>query len=84
MADEEKKSSTPGEDAFFFFGALAVLVVLWYFAGGSGKTDLRGLFLSAPAPLGTGEAYGPQLGNEPATAPSSTFDAPSTFSTTTY
>ena len=62
MADEEKKGSTPTEDAFFFFGALAILIALWYFAGGPGKADLRGLFLAPPAPLGTGEAYGPQFG----------------------
>ncbi len=83
MADEEKKGSTPTEDAFFFFGALFVLIVLWYFAGGAGMTDLRGLFLSAPAPLGTGEAYGPQFGDNSTTS-NSTFSAPSTFSTSTY
>jgi hypothetical protein len=40
------------------------LVLLWYFAGGPGKADLRGLFLAPPTPLGTGEAYGPTFGDE--------------------
>lgn len=60
MADAPK-GPTPTEDALWFFGILAALIVLWYFAGGPGKADLRGLFLSPPAPLGNGEAYGPQL-----------------------
>lgn len=67
MADE--KGPNVAEDALFFVGFMVVLVVLWYFAGGPGKADLRGLFLAPPAPLGTGEAYGPQIGtsteNEP-------------------
>ena len=61
MADEPTKGN-PEEDALWFFGILAILVVLWYFAGGPGKADLRGLFLAPPQPLGSGEAYGPQLG----------------------
>jgi len=61
MADEPTKGN-PAEDALLFFGALIVLVILWYFAGGPGKADLRGLFLAPPAPLGTGDAYGPQFG----------------------
>jgi len=61
MADEPTKGN-PTEDALWFFGILAILVALWYFAGGPGKADLRGLFLAPPAPLGTGDAYGPQFG----------------------
>lgn len=60
MADEPK-ADVMG-DALWFLGILAVLIVLWYFAGGPGKTDLRGLFLAPPAPLGSGDAYGPQFG----------------------
>lgn len=60
MAEEPGPSAT--EDALFFFGILVVLVVLWFLAGGPGKADLRGLFLAPPAPLGTGDAYGPQVG----------------------
>lgn len=63
MADEEKKGSAM-DDAIFFFGGLAILIILWYFAGGPAKTDLRGIFLSPAEPLGTGQAYGPQLGDE--------------------
>jgi len=60
MADETPKGN-PVEDALWFIGILAVLVVLWYVAGGPGKADLGGLFLAPPAPLGTGESYGPQF-----------------------
>ncbi len=79
MADEPKKGSTPTEDALFFFGALVILVLLWYFAGGPGKTDLRGIFLSPPSPLGTGEAYGPQFGEDATSTPTPTFDAPPSY-----
>ena len=67
MAEEKGPSAT--EDALFFFGILAVLVVLWFLAGGPGKADLRGLFLAPPAPLGTGDAYGPQVGTSTQEAP---------------
>ncbi len=43
-------------------GGMAVLIFLWFMAGGPGKADLRGLFLAPPAPLGPGDAYGPQIG----------------------
>lgn len=66
MADEPK-GSTPTDDALWFFGVLAILVVLWYFAGGPGKADLRGLFLAPPEPVGSGEAYGPTFGDTEAT-----------------
>lgn len=56
-------------DALWFLGLLVVLVVLWYFAGGPGKADLRGIFLAPPAPLGTGEAYGPDFGTTTLEAP---------------
>lgn len=78
MADEPK-GPTATEDAFWFFGVLAILVVLWYFAGGPGKADLRGLFLAPPQPLGSGEAYGPQFGGtgeEEATTSPQTLEAP--------
>jgi len=75
MADEPTKGN-PTEDAFFFFGALAILIALWYFAGGPGKADLRGLFLAPPAPLGTGDAYGPQFGESTSTPK---VEAPPTF-----
>ena len=78
MADEPKKGSAM-DDVWWFLGAMAILIVLWYFAGGPGKTDLRGIFLSPPAPLGTGEAYGPQFGEDSTTTPTPTFEAPPAY-----
>lgn len=51
----------------FVFGGFAFLVVLWYFAGGPAKTDFRGLFLNPPAPVGSGNAYGPQINHSTTT-----------------
>ncbi len=59
---EEKQGGSVMEEALFFVGILAILIALWFLSGGPGKADLRGLFLAPPAPLGTGEAYGPQVG----------------------
>ena len=64
MAEEEKKES-PVQSALFVLGFLGLLVVLWFANGGPSRADLRGLFLAPPPPVGTGEAYGPQVG-EPA------------------
>lgn len=75
MAGDAPKPTSPKDDALWFFAILAVLVVLWYFAGGPGKADLRGLFLSPPSPLGSGDAYGPQLNNADATSTDATVDA---------
>ncbi|MSR70594.1 hypothetical protein EXS62_00975 [Candidatus Kaiserbacteria bacterium] len=61
MADEP----APGghyDILFFVGGILLVLVALWYYNGGPQKADLRGLFLAPPAPVGTGNAYGPTPG----------------------
>jgi hypothetical protein len=60
MADEPQVSTT--DDALWFFGVLAILIGVWYFAGGPGRADLKGLFLAPPQPLGSGEAYGPTFG----------------------
>ena len=79
MADEPTKGN-PTEDALWFFGILAILIVLWYFAGGPGKSDLRGLFLAPPQPLGSGDAYGPQFGEVSSTP---TIEPPPTISTST-
>ena len=76
MADKPTGPSVT-EEALMFFGAMLILAALWYYAGGPGKADLRGIFLSPPAPLGTGDAYGPQLGNDATTTPK--VDAPATF-----
>lgn len=62
MADDAPKHDAMN-DVYMFLGFMAILVALWYFAGGPGKADLKGLFLAPPAPLGNGEAYGPTLGS---------------------
>lgn len=67
------------DDVWFVVGGLAILIVLWYYMGGPGKTDLRGIFLSPPAPLGNGEAYGPQFGDTSTTTQTPTFDGPSSY-----
>ena len=72
MADE-KKGGGPVEDLFFIVGVIVVLVVLWFATGGPKRADLRGIFLHPPAPLDTGGAYGPTVGNS-----SSTVQGPNT------
>ncbi len=61
MADEPEPNHM-GE-VLMLLGGLAALIALWFFVGGPGRTDLRGLFLAPPQPLGTGAAYGPQFGS---------------------
>lgn len=73
MSDAPAKGN-PGEDALWFLAMLAILVILWYFAGGPGKADLRGLFFSAPGPLGPGGAY--ESGGDATTTPDTVIEAP--------
>ncbi len=61
MADEEKPSGGPVEMVFFVVLVLGALIALWYYNGGPSRADLRGIFLAPPAPLGSGNAYGPQI-----------------------
>lgn len=61
MADEEKKESV-FSDAFFVIALLVILVWVWYMSGGPGRAELGGLFLAPPPPIGSGESYGPQIG----------------------
>ena len=62
MADEEKKEEGhPMQIVLFVVAILGALIVLWYYNGGPSRADLRGIFLAPPAPIGTGDAYGPQL-----------------------
>jgi hypothetical protein len=65
MADDKKDAGAEGHDAmkdvYFFLLCLAVLVGAWWYMGGPEKTDMRGIFLRPPAPIDTGEAYGPQI-----------------------
>ena len=71
MADENKGGG-PGEMALFLFGGLVVLIALWFVNGGPQRADLKGIFLAPPAPLGTGGAYGPQVGEPAPWAPTTT------------
>jgi hypothetical protein len=60
---EERGGPGPVEDLLFMVGVVVVLVVLWFATGGPSRSDLRGIFLRPPAPLDTGGAYGPTIGN---------------------
>ena len=66
MADEPSGPS-PVEDLLFIVGVLVVLVAIWFATGGPKRADLRGIFLHPPAPLDTGDAYGPTVGNSSST-----------------
>ena len=61
MADKEPEES-PYTMVWFVVGGLAILIALWWIQGGPERADLRGIFLSPPPPIGTGESYGPQVG----------------------
>ena len=53
----------------FVFGGFAVLVALWFMAGGPSRSDLRGIFIHPPTPLGPGGAYGPAIKETTSTKP---------------
>lgn len=57
---EEKKEHDAIKDFWMVLIAFAALVALWFYMGGANFADLRGIFLSPPQPVGSGEAYGPQ------------------------
>lgn len=64
MADDHKAAGPgPLEDALFILGLIVILVVLWFTYGGAKKSDLRGIFIHPPAPVGQGGAYGPTVGS---------------------
>ena len=60
MADEPETS--PFQLFWMVLGFMAILIGLWFASGAYKKADLRGIFLAPPAPLGPGNAYGPQIG----------------------
>jgi len=60
MADEGGGASET-QMLVFVFGGFAILVFLWFATGGPAKSDLRGIFLNPPAPVGQGGAYGPTI-----------------------
>lgn len=71
MADEHKNGGgghDPMSDAKFLLVGFALLLVLWWATGGPSRADLRGIFLNPPPPVGSGNAYGPQI-YEPTTTP---------------
>ncbi len=53
----------PLEDAIFILLLIVVLVVLWFTYGGAKTSDLKGIFIHPPAPVGQGGAYGPTIGS---------------------
>ena len=60
MAEEKKEGGqTAAQAALSILGILAILVILWFANGGPERSDLRGMFLAPPAPVGPGNAYGP-------------------------
>lgn len=65
MAEDKKEGMSAGTEALLFVAGLAALAALWWWSGGPGRADLRGIFLQPPAPVGSGDAYGPGLGTTP-------------------
>jgi hypothetical protein len=63
MADDHATGPGPLEDAIFVLGIIVVLAVLWFYSGGAQKSDLKGIFIHPPAPVGQGGAYGPTVGS---------------------
>lgn len=80
MADDEKPSGGPLSDLMLVVLGLVALIILWYANGGPQKADLRGIFLQPPAPLGTGEAYGPNFGSTTPAANDPAYPNYSTYS----
>lgn len=58
----EEPAGSPWSLPLFVIGGLAFLIFAWYVTGGPSRADLRGIFLSPPPPLDSGDAYGPQIG----------------------
>ncbi len=61
MADEGGGGTDDMGMLLFVFGGFAILVALWFMTGGPAHSDLRGIFLNPPAPVGNGSAHGPQI-----------------------
>lgn len=62
MADEEKGDSNPMEVVYLVAGIIILLVVFWIANGGPSRADVKGLFIAPLPPVGSGESYGPQIG----------------------
>ena len=59
---EEKKGEDPMKLLLMIIGFMVLLIFVWFASGAYKNADLRGVFLSPPAPVGSGDAYGPQVG----------------------
>jgi len=63
MAEEKKEDGgDPMDMLWWVLGIMAIIIFFWFATGAYKNTDLRGVFLAPPAPLGPGDAYGPQIG----------------------
>lgn len=62
MADDKPEGSGPMGDLIFIVALIAVLVVLWFAMGARKASDVEGIFLHPPEPVGPGGSYGPTLG----------------------
>ncbi len=58
---EEKKDGGGGvkNDLMWFLGILFILWVLWFLSGGVSRYDSTKPFIKRPAPIDSGETYGP-------------------------
>jgi hypothetical protein len=69
MADDKPPAHDPMSDAKFLLVGFALLLILWWANGGPQRADLRGIFLQPPPPVGSGNAYGPQIYSPTTTIP---------------
>lgn len=67
MADEGGGGSGPTGDAIFLVAIIGILIVLWFAQGAHKASDLKGIFLHPPKPVGEGGAYGPVIATSSAT-----------------
>ena len=66
MAEEKHDSLEEAKKfGYFVIGLVGALLLLWYVSGGPERSDLRGIFLKALPPIGTGESYGPTIPSGP-------------------
>jgi hypothetical protein len=61
----EKPAGSPWETVWFIGTLIFAIALVWYFNNGASRSSLNGIFIHPPAPVGSGESYGPTLGNTP-------------------
>ena len=59
MSGGHGKGPTWSGVLFGFIGVIIVMFVIWYYTGGPERAKVADPFLKAPAPIDTGETYGP-------------------------